>query len=367
MNPEEHLSAALHATLDARRPSPDLADRILDQLATGPHRTSRFSLRLGLAAAAAIVLVAALVPFALNFRSNGPTTSASAPAFAYYHRGDLSFAAPVSWGYGPDLGDRNGAILWSGKQWTGCAPNATTCGAWPLGPGQVLVTVSKRQAVPPSAIDPTDPAGLAAGESYVTVGGLPAIFKAAGRPDSDTGATLDWQLSAPGDVTTRFYIHAEYRDPGATQLRAQAEALVASIRYDQAPAVLDPVNGPSRAAKGIDLLRASDPTFACFPDVLGVAGLATVTTLRYAQLTKPLPVTCSFAVEPAQIGLWRVRLTEAWTAAADRTAGSLVTTLWLNPDGTINVVEEDPRFYPQAGSLVASLTFLPYLPGPSPS
>jgi hypothetical protein len=352
MNPEEHLSAALHATLDARRPSPDLADRIVDRLATGPRRTSRFSLRLGLAAVAAVVLVAALVPVALNFRSNGPTTSASAPVLTHYQRGDLSFDAPASWSYEPDLGDRNGATLGTGT-------------ADALGPGQVIFELSKRQALPPSAIDPTDPAGLAQGESYVTVGGLPAIFKAAGQPDAAAAAALDWQMSAPGDVTTRFYVHAEYRDPGAAQLRAQVEALVASIRDDQAAAVLDPVDGPSRAAKGIDLLQASDPTFACFPDVLGVAGLATVTTLRYLQLTKPLPVTCSFAVEPVQIGLWRVRLTESWTAAADRTAGSLVTTLWLNPDGTKNGVTEDPRLMPLPGSdpnVPGVITGLPYLP-----
>ena len=235
MNPEEHLSAALHATLDARRPSPELADRIVDRLSAGPRRTSRFDLRLGLAAAAAIVLVAALVPLALNLRSTTPATpSESAPALTHYHRGDLSFDAPASWGYEPDPGDRNGATLWSGKKWAGCAPLAVQCGPWPLDPGQVLVTVSKSQVLsPPYVIDPTDPAGLAAGESYVTVGGLPAIFKAAGQPDSDSGATLDWRLSVPGEATTKLSIHAQYRNPGADQLRAQVEALVASIRYDQ--------------------------------------------------------------------------------------------------------------------------------------
>jgi hypothetical protein len=251
MSPEEHLSAALHATLDARRPSPDLADRIVDRLATGPRRTNRFDLRLGLAAVAAIVLVAALVPLALNLRSNAPATpSASAPALTHYHRGDLSFDAPASWGYEPDPGDRNGATLWSGKKWAGCAPQAVQCGPWPLDPGQVLVTVSKSQVLsPPYVIDPTDPAGLAAGEKYVTVGGLPAIFKAGGQPDSDSGAPLDWRLSVPGEATTKLSIHAEYRNPGADQLRAQVEALVASIRYDQ-PTSTSPPQPASLNASG---------------------------------------------------------------------------------------------------------------------
>ena len=377
MNPEEHLSATLHATLDVRRPSPDLADRIVDRLAAGPVRTSRFDLRLGLAAVAAAVLVIALVPFALNLRSTGPTTSASAPALTHYHRGDLSFDAPASWGYEPDLGDRNGATLWSGNRWVDCtaaAPTDVKCGPWPLDPGQVLVQLTKVGTADPLLTEPTDTASLSPGESRVTVGGLPAVFWL-GRPDSGLGVSLDWRLSVPGELTG-VTVHAEYTDPGGDKLRAQVEALVASIRYDQAPAVLDPADGPSRAAKGLAELQASDPTFGCFPDVPGATATATVTTLRYVQLTKPLPVRCSISVEPAPIGLWRVRLTELWTAAADRTAGSLVTTLWLNPDGTKNGVTEDPQLMALPGSdpnvpgaisgrpnpVSVGATDLPYLP-----
>jgi hypothetical protein len=355
MNPEEQLSAALHATLDARRPSPDLADRIVDRLATGPRRTSRFGLRFGLAAAAAIVLVAALVPLALNFRSNGPTTSASTSVLAHYHRGDLSFDAPASWGYEPSLGDRNGAILWSGNRWIDCTaatPTNVKCGPWPLDPGQVLVLLTKVQTADPLLTEPTETASLSPGESRVTVGGLPAVFRL-GRPDSGLGVSLDWRLSVPGEVTG-VSVQAEYTDPGGDQLRAQVEALVASIRYDDTPAVLDPADGPSRAAKGLAELQASDPTFACFPRVPGATSTATVATLPGPQLAEPLLVSCSFAVEPAPIGLWRVTLTESWTAVAHRTAGSVVTTLWLNPDGTRNAVTEDPRWVPLPGPSASS-------------
>lgn len=361
MNPEERLSEALHATLDTRRPSPDLADRIVDRLSVGPQRTNRLNLRLSLAAVAALVLVAALVPLALNLRSNAPATpSELVGALTHYHRGDLSFDAPATWGYEPDLGDRNGATLWSGKKWAGCAPLAVQCGPWPLDPGQVLVEVSKSQVgSPPYVIDPTDPAGLGAGEKYVTVGGLPAIFKAGGQPDSDSGASLDWRLSVPGDATTQFSIHAEYKNPGADQLRAQVEALVASIRYDQPAAVLDPADGPSVTVTGLDQLRATDPSYSCFPNVPGATATASVTSLSFVQLTKPLPVTCGIAVEPVAIGLWRVTLTESWTAASDRSAGSLTTTVWLNPDGTQNSLELDPRLRPLPGSQLTPLP-IPY-------
>ena len=51
-------------------------------------------------------------------------------------------------------------------------------------------------------------------------------------------------------------------------------------------------------------------------------------------LTKPLAVTCSIEIEPVPIGFWRVSLIESWTAASDRSAGSLTTMIWLYPDGT---------------------------------
>ena len=53
-----------------------------------------------------------------------------------------------------------------------------------------------------------------------------------------SGSTLDWQLSVPGQLYYRFTVHAEFKEPGGAQLRAEVEALVASIRYDPPPAVL---------------------------------------------------------------------------------------------------------------------------------
>ncbi|HEX7496543.1 MAG TPA: hypothetical protein VF349_07905 [Candidatus Limnocylindrales bacterium] len=45
-------------------------------------------------------------------------------------------------------------------------------------------------------------------------------------------------------------------------------------------------------------------------------------------------MTCSIAIEPNILGLWKMTLTESWTVASDRSAGSLTTTIWLAPDGT---------------------------------
>ncbi len=367
MNSEERLSQALHARLDAARPSPGLADRIVERVAVGDRRAVHANLRLGLAGMAVLaVLVLALVPLVISLQSSGPGNERTAGPLTHWDRGGLAFDYPATWSSKPDPAVTTNVVLWTGRGLLDCVaptPPDGSCGPRPVDPGQVIVTVSKYQAdARQGMIDPTDPGALAAGERYVTVGGLPAIARV-DSPDASGGTTLDWQLSAPGQYDMQFSVHAELRDPGADQLRAQVEALVASVRYDPPAAVLDPAAGPSFAAGWLDGVRTAqlDLAFACFPDVPVQIASATVTSMPFAQLTRPLPVTCTIAVEPVPIGLWRIRLLESWTAASDRSAGTLTTSAWLNPDGTENTsAQPDPRLLPTPGS-PAVPSGIPYL------
>jgi hypothetical protein len=52
------------------------------------------------------------------------------------------------------------------------------------------------------------------------------------------------------------------------------------------------------------------------------------------------------------IGLWKLTLTESWTAASDRSAGSFTIAIWLAADGTPG----ETRSGPVGSSMV------PYLP-----
>jgi hypothetical protein len=126
--------------------------------------------------------------------------------------------------------------------------------------------------------------------------------------------------------------------------------MVASIRYAAAIPVLDPSAGPAVAASWLEHKRASDPAYACFPDVPGEARTASVMVLPFGNpLTKPLPVSCTIQVEPTAIGLWKVTLTEIWQASGDRTAGDLVIVGWLAADGREYDVQpaQDPLASPQ--------------------
>lgn len=374
MNPEERLSDALHDTLDGARPSPDLEDRIVERVAVVGRRTVRSNIRVGFAGMAALLLVVAVVAVAVGLRSNAgpgsagssatlaepiptyvPTASSSpAPAgsLAHFDQDGLAFDYPASWKTSVSgLNMHYITIL----DFLGTGSGLATCTAITPGPsdkfisseecgasltvdaGQVMVELSSQDGPPhPGPIDPSDLKALAAGQKYVTVGGLPAIFE-------DSGATLDWTLSVPGQLISEYYIHAEIKGPGDEQMRAQVEALVASIRYDPPVPVLDPSDGPRIAAIGLAKARANDPSFDCFPSVPGATATATILQFpMYSAMHKPLPVTCTTAIEPVAIGLWKMTLTESWTAASDRSAGSLTTTIWLAADGTPGETEGGP-------------------------
>jgi hypothetical protein len=83
-------------------------------------------------------------------------------------------------------------------------------------------------------------------------------------------------------------------------------------------------------------ISAIDPTYACCPSVPGATATATVLQLPlYSILHKALPVTCQTEIAPPPIGLWKMTLTESWTAASDRSAGSWTVTQWLAADGRL--------------------------------
>ena len=350
MNPQERLPDALHGAFDNARPAPDLDDRILERVSAAGRRTVRFNLRFGVAGVAALALVVALIPFALNARPNsGPAATAAPSGLAHFDRDGLTFDYPASWstsvsglnmhyvtildflGTGSGLATCTTTTPGPSDQFlseTDCGSNLT------VGPGQVVVELSRQDGPPHGPIDPTNASALSLGDKYVTVAGLPAIFRAT-SPRSAADLALEWDLSVPGQLASQYMLRAEIKNPGADQMRAQVEALVASIRYNPPLPVLDPADGPRIAAIAMPQIRHNDLSYACFPDVPGATATGVVSQFPgYSALHKSLPVTCSMAIEPNVLGLWKMTLTKSWTAASDRSAGSLTTTIWLSPDGT---------------------------------
>lgn len=359
MNPEDRLPDALHGVLDTARPAPDLDDRILERVSVAGRRTVRFNLRFGVAGVAALVLVAALIPFALNLRPNSaPSSAAPAGALAHFDRDGLAFDYPASWTASVSGQNMHYVTildyLGTGSGLATCTTitpgpsdqflSGTECGSdLTVGAGEVVVELARQDGPPRGPIDPTNASALSPGDKYVIVDGLPAIFRLGGPWNSAVDLALEWDLSVPGQLMSQYMVHAEIKNPAADQMRTQVEALVASIRYSPPVAVLNPADGPRIAAIGMAQVRTFDLAYGCFPNVPGATATAIVTQFPgYSALRKALPVTCSIAIEPNILGLWKMTLTESWTVASDRSAGSLTTTIWLAPDGTPGETDGGP-------------------------
>ncbi|MGZ3395562.1 MAG: hypothetical protein ACXVB2_15630, partial [Isosphaeraceae bacterium] len=208
----------------------------------------------------------------------------------------------------------------------------------PLLPGTLYVTVGDyTTSAAELPIDPTQPLALPQGGRYVTVAGLPAILVSGATA---TEQTLDWTISEPKEPHLRLQIHAEIAAPGAEAMRAQITAMVASLRF-ASPVGLDLSQAQETAHRWVSGMH-SFPGFGCFSTASGEVTTGVITelawdfhgaTFQLSQLSKPLPVTCRMTIEPAtSIGLWKLTLTQSWTADVDRTGGSHTLVFWLDPD-----------------------------------
>jgi hypothetical protein len=294
--------------------------------------------------------------------SGSPAPSVSALGLARFDQEGLAFDYPASWAWMPS-GLNMHYITILGFVGTGTASAAceqitpgpsdsfisgSRCGAdVKLQPGQVVVQVRRQDGPPHDPIDPSDPRLLEAGGHFVTVAGLPAIASTSvGSLPNPYNAelTLSWQLSMPGELWGSYSIEANLRGPGLDALQMQVEALVASVAYDPPVPVLDPANAATALSKGLREQRSNDPSFACFPTTPGASAGATVKALPgYGTLGKPLEVTCSSAIAPDPLGLWKVTLTEAWAKTAAHKAGQIQPILWLSADGSVVMSGAGPQ------------------------
>jgi len=359
MNLEQDLSDALHGAFGSARPSPDLRARVVAVTLREPVRSSRAPRRIltALSGLAAALLLAALALTIVKPNAAAPQEPSGAVSgpLTHYAVGWLSFDYPSSWK------SRVNVLPWVLGLWTGTAPTdcltATPqpsgpdshCGRQgPLLPGTLYVTVGDytTQPVEPP-IDPTQPSALPAGGRYVIVGGQPAILVIHATA---TEETLDWTIVQPKKPHTRLQVHAEFAGPGADEMRANIVAMVASVRFANPVKPLDPTQANAVAERWIGPMPTF-PGLTCFSTTPGEVTTGVVTefpwdfngaTFQLTQLSKPLPVTCRMTIEPVtSLFLWKLTLTQSWTADVDRTAGSHSLVFWLDPDvADINTFSE---------------------------
>ncbi|HET6744649.1 MAG TPA: hypothetical protein VFH90_02235, partial [Candidatus Limnocylindria bacterium] len=186
-----------------------------------------------------------------------------------------------------------------------------------------------------------------AGMQRVVVAGMPGLFD---EQPGDGTRILHWSIARPNAMWNSYEIFAEIRPPNEAEMRAQIEAMLASLEFVPAVQVLpaDPDAAHDAARLGIAALRADPtdgPTYACMPAEPGARQGITNRLPMNTFGGAPLPVTCTLHIEATRWQMWRMRLTWAWTDADNRTAGEYEVIQWLQADGSLGAVQaggDDP-------------------------
>jgi hypothetical protein len=242
----------------------------LPERAAAPRRWSlAISAIVGSAALAAVLIVAVAIvglPFigsrlgpAAPAATSGPSVAAgtaSPPASAAaadlrtFDEGGLAFAYPAAWHefhYVMTSSFSNQIAYLATVDipepcTTTVDPSFTTtqcANRYQLTPGTLVVSISGGGS---PGFDMT--ASRPAGSTALTIGGLPAYLETISTPAADQ--ELRWTLSSSGLVDNFYSLDAQMRGPGIEAMRAQLEALIASVRYD--PPVVPLPTGSATAA-----------------------------------------------------------------------------------------------------------------------
>jgi len=304
----------------------------------------RIALPLGLVAV--VVLAVGTVQILAGLLSSGPAPvgDVDLPGLTTYEDDSIAFDYPDTWGLRTP---RTDGMFASTAVYVGTATvrescrffaNGVECNGAPfdLAPGQVVISVlqPRRPLTLGTFLDrPLD------GGHREVVGGMPAIRHDRGRsPSTSADRVIAWEIAIPRSTHGTYDITAFAREPNAALSLAISEALVRGFRFKPPvePLRNDPVAALEAAASAIAHLTRDQPDFACFQPVPGAAAAGVIRREPSGPaLQKPFSVTCETRVAPTVLQLWRVDLMYHWLAGPTYPAGRNVSTIWVDPEGTV--------------------------------
>ena len=272
--------------------------------------------------------------------SPSPTPSADVATF---DGGGLSFSYPATWRVWRSetffMTGSSIAIVGNGDlSACGKASVDVNCAyAARFAPGEVRVFVGTAASAGGSVKEPE-------GGFTRFVDGMPVVEREIGPlPQTGQDGTVTWQIGMPGAVDNWYVVEAGIRGPGSVALRAEAEALVASIRFDHpAPSLpTDPAAIDALVATTVDALdrdaRESYHSrfYACFPRKVGASDPTVITDGPGGPLASPVEVTCSIVVRPLEVGLFEIELDASWPSGPGYAAGTVRSFVTVDGDGKL--------------------------------
>lgn len=309
-----------------------------------PARLSRVA-----GAAVTVIVVVAVVGIGLFASGRLPVGNGISANNGAFHGGGISFRYPEAWTVYPAtaVGSFGSvfAVLGSAdlSECGGMGGLDVNCAyGRPLAPGTLRLVVGTGAMRNGSLFDLQPPDGW-----QLFVDGLPGVVEETGPNSADSSdLALSWTVAMPGSIDNVYTLNASLRGPGIEEIRAQLDALVASIRYDEPPSPL-PTGAAGAAAaaqvagQALDTLDRSSREYGsdwygCFPREPGVSRPGIVTGgpgNPGSVLPEPVSLTCSTSIATTDLQLWALTLVAAWPAGRDYAAGSYQEEFFLDAQG----------------------------------
>ena len=315
-----------------------------------------------LTASLAVVLAVGLAILVSNSGGSAPAPADEPPLRTIHDRG-ISFRYPAGWTELPVGGSTSGFGETTHLLGTQPFPASCRTGGFadincfyeqPLAPGAVLVEIgtaslSGQTIFDPVPIDPTHSVTASRG----TVGGLPATFVDRGDMGPDdfyhSDLNLEWRIALPDAVDQVVTVTVRGRNPGSATLRDQAQALIASLQFDDAPTPLptDAAGIAAARASAADFLRATGaqmlgalvpdakpPTVEdCLADAVDAPVTRRVATGPGGSLGGTIDVRCTVTIAGEGGVFWRIDGTAGSGTDSIQPGRSWHATYWLTSAG----------------------------------
>jgi hypothetical protein len=301
-------------------------------------------------AAVAVIVIVAALGVGLFVGARLPMGNGINANNGEFHGGGISFRYPEAWTVYPatavgsfglvfavigtaDLHECRGPL---GNVDVNCAY------AHHLEPGTVRLVVGTGGGLlgTPRFVDRKPPGGW-----QLFVDGLPALVEESGPNAADAS-----DLSVHWTIATGYTLSASLRGTGIEEMREELDALVMSIRFDDAPPPLPTaeagaIAAAEAAATAIDTIDSSSREYGsdfygCFPREPGASQTVVVTGgpgNPGSRLPGPVILTCSTEIAANELREWELTLKAIWPAGPGYPAGTYEQQLALHADGWFGV------------------------------
>jgi hypothetical protein len=171
---------------------------------------------------------------------------------------------------------------------------------------------------------------------------MPAkLVAVAGADDGGPDEVRTWAVFDPGTPGIGpWFVRFALRRPELDALRAEADALAASLRFTRKPPALDERQRDAKLADAIDRTDRDSREFrgsrmyGCFPRTPGERQVL-LEDGPAGPLPEPLLVTCTTSIETTPLRLWRATLRLTWDAGVGHSAGAWDTEMLFGMDPSI--------------------------------